>query len=162
MAIRTTDLASKVEPRDGYTWVSLEGTLSETSDLSALLKEIPPRVTIDLSGIRRVNSSGVLLWVAFMRDLERHGSQVVLERCSPSVVNQLNSIVGFRGSAQIRSVLAPYFCTSCEREELREIELGPGAAHQLAQPLRCPACGNPCELDDVPEHFLSFAQPVSR
>jgi ABC-type transporter Mla MlaB component len=156
MTTRTTDLVSKVEPREGYTWIALEGTITENADLSAILPETPQRVVLDLSGIRRINSSGVLLWIAFMRDLERHGAEVTLDRCSASVVGQLNSITGFKGGGSVRSVLAPYHCDNCDEDHNVQIPAEPASVATLTEPHPCPKCGSPMEFDDLPDNFLSF------
>ncbi len=151
-----TEISATVEHQGDKARVALVGSVTETADLSRILTSVPRHVVLDLAGIRRVNSSGVLLWIAFLRDIKRMGATITLERCSPAVVAQLNSVSSFRGGSEVRSVLAPYDCSRCGHEQFREILLGSSALQQLTAPATCERCGAPCSLDDIPEHFLAF------
>src|SRR6185503_2403667 len=81
------------------------------------------QVSIDLGGVRRVNSLGVRRWIEFVRALQ--GKTVSLTRCSPAVVELLNSIHEFKGHATIQSILLPYSCEQCGAVSYDEMAIGP-------------------------------------
>jgi hypothetical protein len=86
----------------------------------------------------------------------------VLERCPVTVVHQLNMIVGFDGGGVVRSVYAPYFCPSCEREERVLLDLAAAGARILPETVLCTGCGSKMELDDLPEHYEALAGLFAR
>lgn len=145
----------KIEKGTTPTRVIFDGDVNEETDFPALLSEIKGPVVLDLERVKRINSVGVHGWIRFLADLERHGSTVVLERCSVPIVMQLNMISEFRGSGQVQSVQAPYFCGSCNEEHFRLIELQSGAP-EIPDSIQCPKCGATLYFDDDPKTFLSF------
>src|SRR5205814_2168603 len=99
----------------------LEGSLTEMTDLRELAAQLPGQsVRLDLSKIARINSQGTLRWLHFMDALV--GKSIVLERCSPAVVEQLNCLKSFTGSARIASILVPYRCDRCDLTFVCELE----------------------------------------
>jgi anti-anti-sigma regulatory factor/DNA-directed RNA polymerase subunit RPC12/RpoP len=150
-------LSWKVEPQQDVTWVGLSGEITEASDFTPLVSQVSGVTAVmDLAEISRINSSGIRQWINFVTALTRSGSRLTLQRCSPPVVAQLNMSTDFARGAVVRSVLAPYFCTGCKREYTREIALDDQAPTRLLEPYACPECGAECELDDLPDFFLSF------
>jgi anti-anti-sigma regulatory factor len=140
------------------TTVELTGQIDETSDFSELSVELEGSVVLDLRGVRQINSSGVRLWVNFVRDLPRV-SELVLSHCSQPMVRQLNMIYNFRGPASVLSFFAPYSCTSCDLEVERLLDTRahfPGSAAHGAPEFACEICGGPLEFDDLPERYLHF------
>lgn len=134
----------------------LVGELTENANLGALLEKIGDEARFDLSGIARINSPGVREWINFVNSLDKKGTKFALERCSVPFVNQLNMISNFRGNGEVRSVFAPYYCSSCNREENRLIEKTPDPAGQITSPMKCPNCGADMEFDDLPDTYLAF------
>jgi anti-anti-sigma regulatory factor len=150
-------LSWKVEPQPDVTLISLSGEITEATDFGPLVPQVSGvSAVMDLAEISRINSSGIRQWINFVTALTRSGSRLTLERCSPPVVAQLNMSSDFARGAVVRSVLAPYFCASCKREYTREIALDEQAAARLLEPYPCTECGADCELDDLPDFFLSF------
>ena len=147
----------------------VDGVLDEESppiltELAAVIGSTP-RLRIDTGGIRRVNSLGVRAWVDFMKHLhtEVHGRQVSFLRCSPSFVDQLNTVVDFRGGAAVESFLAPYVCESSGNVFYEELTVGKdvrkGSDYGVLARRPCNECPEPLVFDDLPErylHFLSF------
>jgi anti-anti-sigma regulatory factor len=132
------------------------GQLDEHSDFRLLLPQVPKKVTLDLEGIERINSSGVRQWIDFVDELRLAGVDFVLDRCSLAVVAQLNMVVNFGGKAPVLSLFAPYHCESCDEERLRWLKVHSGIAMELSQTFPCPVCSTPMELDDLPARFLAF------
>lgn len=139
----------------------LEGSITEETDFAPLLEEIAREtVRLDLGGVTRINSCGVREWMEFVSALNERGVSLVLERCSPLIVTQLNLISNFAGqSGAVRSIMAPYFCSQCDDEHLKYVELnGP---IELEESTPCPGCGGEMEFDDLPEAYLSFRNKQS-
>jgi hypothetical protein len=150
----------KVEDLSGHgPCVSLSGTISEEADFT-LLAAIggPEPLRLDLCGVEQINSCGVREWIRFVRTLTQAARPFELHRCSPAMVRQLNTISNFRGPGAVRSVMLPYYCESCEREELRLLEIPEaGEVAPVKECLRCEKCGGTCEFDDIPNNYLAFA-----
>jgi DNA-directed RNA polymerase subunit RPC12/RpoP len=64
------------------------------------------------------------------------------------IVRQMNMISQFRGHGIVRSAYAPYYCATCNKEQLRLIDLGSDVTTQLRKPMLCPTCDSPIELDE--------------
>ncbi len=144
----------------GEVRLALKGSLTETTDFAPLLKEAMAQVlVVDVGEIARVNSCGVRAWLAFIGDLDKAGCRVVLERCPPWIVGQLNLISNFIGKdGTVRSVLAPYHCQNCDLEHLHLIDF----SKTMEVPLEtaCPDCKAGMIFDDLPEMYLSFMAPA--
>jgi hypothetical protein len=138
--------------------VALGGDLDEHADFGELRGQLHGDVALVLSEVRRINSCGVREWVNFMRELDTDERIVSLElhACSPAMVNQLNTISNFRGSARVRSLLAPYVCERCDIEQTRLVEVAPVPTETALPAFPGPRCGEPMEFDDLPERYLSF------
>src|SRR5688572_23269192 len=102
-------LTHSIQQGPGESRVVLSGEITEDADFSPLL--LPTKkLVIDLSQVTRINSSGLREWIEFVRSSNRAEVQLVLERCAPIVVTQLNMIWNFAGKdGQVRSVYAPYY-----------------------------------------------------
>jgi len=140
------------------TMVELIGELTESSDLEALRTRLKGKVMLNLAAVRRVNSTGVREWVNFMRELTKT-NEVTLTHCSNAIVTQLNMIYNFRGGAKVRSFLAPYICTRCDREEDKLIDVRqhfPGGDYAQMPRFTCDVCQSVLEFDEVIDTYLGF------
>jgi len=140
------------------TVLTLSGQIDEFSRLGELASQLVPPLTIDLAGIRFINSIGVREWVRFLRVLCPLG-EVKLRRCSEPMVMQFNMIAGTLGKAEVESLLAPYECRACGLEESVELLVARDLALGLrsAPPERpCPRCGGQLSFADSPAHYLLF------
>jgi len=154
----TSSITWRIKDRSDFTIVELVGELTESSNLDLLRGRLKGRVVLHLGAVRRVNSTGVREWVNFMRDLTR-STDVTLTHCSTAIVTQLNMIYNFRGSAKVRSFMAPYVCTRCDREENKLIDVKsafPGNDFTQMPKFTCAVCTAPMEFDEVVEQYLSF------
>lgn len=134
----------------------IEGDLDETTDFGRISHPGGGVLTIDLGGVRRINSCGVREWVNFIRTITA-GAPVKLARCSIAIVEQLNMVFNFRGGATIESFQAPYCCAQCEASSV--VLLTPAEAKSAtAPPRRCDACGGTSTLDDLPQRYLAFLE----
>lgn len=139
-----------IVPGPERTDVALAGAIDEWADLDALFEELPRGVPvrIDLAQINRISSVGVRIWIVFVDKLRLHDMGVTLEGCSVVIVRQMNMILQFRGHGVVRSAYAPYYCTRCNKEQLRLIDLTTDVAAQLRKTLPCPTCGTELDLDE--------------
>jgi hypothetical protein len=135
--------------------VSFHGTIDADASFAQILECNAKHVVLDLSGLVRVTSPGVREWVQFIHEMDARGRPMTFERCSVTVVSQLNMVFGFAGSAEVRSVLAPYFCPACEREHAELIDLTVESA-RVQTKLPCPQCGERMEFEDIAETYLAF------
>src|SRR5262249_36086861 len=133
--------------------VRMQGEITETADFAPILSEHRPKVVLDLAEVQRINSCGVREWINFMNALSKAGSEIVLEKCSVPIVNQLNMISNFKGTGAVTSVFAPYFCDSCNKDHMRLLEVAPGIKEKILEPVMCPTCSNPMEFDDLLDSF---------
>jgi anti-anti-sigma regulatory factor len=130
----------------------LAGGIDDHAGLDKLVAQLGPDVVIDLGDVRRISSLGVREWVHFMRQLA--GRKVTFRRCSPPVIEQMTSVLGFRGSAKVESVLAPYACAACDATRLEVIRSASEFAADGTPPKHsCPTCGASMEFDDDPGRY---------
>lgn len=147
---------------EDVSFLKVSGTVDEDNTLAGSLKKIEGRtVVIDLSGVERINSCGVRDWVNWLNDLEAAGKQIVLVRCSPCIVTQINLVHNFTGRGLVKSFFAPYYCGKCDKEQLKllQVEAFAGNTHARAPDCRADACQNvPCELqfDDIEDSYFAF------
>lgn len=141
------------------TTVEFTGDIDETSDFTELGKRLEGTVLFRLSGVRRINSSGVREWVDFVTRLDKV-SELIFSHCSPSVIIQINMIYNFAGAATIRSFYAPYTCPSCMAEEAKLIDVRSqypdGVITNELPEYTCDDCGEGLEFDEIPDRYLAF------
>jgi hypothetical protein len=159
-----------IEAKESLTWRNdrgrwwLAGRIDEHADLRRLARELPESgAVIDLADVKRINSIGTREWIEFVQLVRDR--PIVLERCPPTFVDQLNAIANFRGHAEVRSVLASFECMSCGTQLSVDVVLKrafpTGDTRHFIGPA-CEQCGRPMELDDDPEHFFQFVRSTSR
>src|SRR5688572_3056912 len=100
----------QVEEQGGTTRVVVSGEITEETDFGPILEVDGGTVRVDLGGVSRINSCGVREWLNFVTALKATGRKLILERCAPVIVTQLNTIYNFTAGGTVRSVLGPYYC----------------------------------------------------
>jgi hypothetical protein len=134
------------------------GPLNEDTavHLHRLKTSLGPQVVFDLKDVDYVNSSGIRTWVLFLRALAP-GRDIAYERCSPTIVTQLNMIPGFGQGVDIRSVFVPFACISCSHvaNELFSAADFPRPGDTVP-PRPCPKCGSELQLADAVEEYFEF------
>lgn len=133
----------------------LSGELGENADLTPLFDELADEATLDLSGISRVSSFGVKIWVQWLRELcaER---KVTFVRCASVMVRQFGMVPTTLGEARVASVMLPYYCDDCGEERESVFELCAGTMPESIPDLPCEDCGGEMQFDDVPAAYFSF------
>jgi hypothetical protein len=154
----TVALSWRIKERPGFTSVEFFGEIDENADFAELRRRLKGQVVFHLAEVRRINSCGVREWVNFVRDLPGV-NDLTFTHCSPAIVTQLNMIYNFRGTAKVRSFLAPYVCESCnvEEEKLLDVQTHfPTRDFRRLPDFKCEKCNSGMEFDDLPERYLSF------
>lgn len=140
--------------------VLLAGVIDENSDFSPLLKETAP-LSIDFSGIQRINSIGLRSWMRFMTQWGTNPLRYL--DCPVVISDQLAVIPALRGIksriASVVSAFIPYDCPRCQHQEdlrVEQINVHPTVQSSVLSP-PCPACKSPMEL--VNPEQLSIFEP---
>ncbi|MCA9540375.1 MAG: STAS domain-containing protein [Myxococcales bacterium] len=147
---------------ENVTFLKVNGVIDEDNTLAGSLRKIDgSTVVIDCSGVERINSCGVRDWVNWLNDLDSRGKQVVMVRCSPCIVNQLNLVHNFVGRGMVKSFFAPYFCPNCDIEQLKllQVEEFAGMDRPRAPEIRAEGCQQAecqMEFDDIEDAYFAF------
>jgi hypothetical protein len=83
---------------------------------------------------------------------------VQLDGCSVVIVRQMNMISQFRGHGIVRSAYAPYYCVTCNKEQLRLVDLSAEVGAQLRKAMLCPTCGSSLDLDEEEALYTELQQ----
>ncbi len=88
--------------------IELIGRIDETFNSELFNLKLPPKLIINLDRVHAVNSVGIqewILWVSSMSD-----RTVFLSHCQKAVVDQINTVEGFRPNhVKVSSFYIPYF-----------------------------------------------------
>ena len=138
------------------TIVNMAGAITEDCNIEKLAVELEahPKVRLELSGVRRINSAGVREWVNFIKDLSGK-AQVELVECSPPMVDQLNVFANFSGDARVVSIQAPFLCIDCDEDASVVIDITGSPKLPPASPI-CKKCGQEMEFDNLIEFYFQF------
>ena len=140
----------------------LSGRLDEEARLDELTAALTaPRVSLDAAGIEFINSIGIREWIHLLHQLRQRGARVALVRVSEPLTAQLSMLQAARDQVDVVSVMVPYECASCLREENALVEIEPNRAALVAMKppvLPCPECGGRMELADLPERYFLFVR----
>ena len=157
MATKAVDLGgslkAQIEPGAGGTAVILSGNITEAAKFKPLL-DVQGPVRIDLAGVQRINSIGVRGWLTFVQQAETAGMDLVFERCSPAMVQQMSMISNFVGTrSRVASLIAPYYCEACRNEHLQVVQVTPGVPLQVPPHIPCTKCGAQMQLDEPEDMY---------
>ncbi len=144
-----------VEKKDGLVLVHLSGIIDETFDIRIAEKlDLSEAVVLNLKGVVRINSMGMLLWRTFMSSLSACSNLSVVE-CSTPMIEQTSMIADFMGRATILSACVPYVCPECQTYAERVLKT---SALDLVSMPRCETCGTPMVLDVPRELYLDLPE----
>ncbi|MCU0293359.1 MAG: PilZ domain-containing protein [Thermoanaerobaculaceae bacterium] len=145
---------------DGQLRVYLDGDFIETTDFAGLDRQLAGSVDFDASGVRYINSHGSRLWVAFLRELDTV-EHYTFSRCSVAFTLQAAMLDGFLGKGRIVSMMVPYHCETCDREDIRLLQVAAitDETGALALPsFRCSRCGSRLNEEEIPEKYFGFVK----
>jgi len=136
------------------TRMRLKGDITERVTFDDLELEGATVVLVP-DGIRYVNSTGVKRFLEFLENCCKT-SNVALERCSPSIVAQLNLVPRLADCVHVRSVIAPLECAECVAVRDILVELERGAGPPEVEERACDVCGAPMLLAELEERYFAF------
>jgi len=144
--------------QNGKVVYQFAGVVDESFDVSAALKDAQAPLFFELSGIKRMNSTGVKKWMQFFNALQAEGKRCIFARVSPTLVEQLNLISNFSCGAEVVSVVLPFTCQACGSSESiskdKKALVGVDLDH-VDWP--CSSCQAPkLEFDDLADEYLRF------
>lgn len=133
----------------------LDGAVHEDSGLHRHLAAVSSRkILIHTGKVDHLNSFGVRDFVTWVRELEARGNTLYFVHCSPSVVAQLNQVTNFAGTrGRVLSVFAPYFCETCERQQLEAVLSHEARGVDEPPEALCHLCGGPLSFEGPPGFF---------
>jgi hypothetical protein len=139
--------------------VSLYGDFTEVTDFTALAARLAPETELDfnMTAVRYVSSAGVRAWCQFLATLA--GKTYTFRHCSLAFAAQAAMVPMSVGAGTVLSVEAPYRCETCDRDELRLLEvraLARDGDHIVPPVLHCAICAGELEFDDVPDRYFAF------
>jgi len=144
---------------DGAVEVRLRGSITEVADFSGLsdlsFGSGGARVALVADGVRFINSTGVLRFGDALARLAASAT-VTLERCSPTMVAQLNMIPSLLEGVTVSSVMAPLECSECVAEVTTLIQLNDAGGVPEVPARACEVCGSPLQLAELESRYFAF------
>lgn len=141
----------------------LSGSITENSPMQKFASEIQAfsghTISLDMSGVHEVNSSGIANWMKFIEFLKNNNIKAEFVNCSVTIIQQMNMVRQFNGGFKVKSLFAPYFCPNCDEESEVLVTIPEGATSSivdLKDSLKCETCNNNKEFDDIADSYLSF------
>jgi hypothetical protein len=126
-------------------------------------KDVPrikkAKVTFVLEEINNFNSCGIREWIYLIRDVGELG-KLTFQKCSVTMIDQINMVPDSLGKGQVDSFFAPYFCES-HGEVNRQISVAENMGElqaKQAPEFKCEKCGEALQFDALEESYFLFAE----
>ena len=153
-------ITMQIEKKGDWEHLRYIGPINEDSEvhLAPLVQQLGPNVIVNFRQVEYVNSCGVRSWINFLRDMEK-GRKVIFEECTPEIVNQVNMIPNFKGSAHIKSVYGSYACDNCDHHQWQLFEEGRNLPANLSEGLpevKCEKCKSEMEMEELEDEFFAW------
>lgn len=156
-------LTAKIEQNDGDSFfIVLSGSINE-EDSDFWEMQLPPAKTfsLDLSGVRAINSLGIREFINWTKKLEPYES-INFHRCPKVFIDQVNLIPNLIPErTKIKSFLVPYFDPSTEEE--KSVSFVEGVTYSVVDgqaKIQFPKVfskeNQPMEIDIIPERYFRF------
>jgi anti-anti-sigma regulatory factor len=165
MADMSENLSVTIEQRrSGARLIKFAGSLDEHNRLRELGAKLDPGAAlINLSGVERIEDSGIAPWLDWLATLESKGIKPALIACSPAVVAQLNRDESFARNATVKSFHVPYRCVMCEREKLTLVHVVDMVPVPDAVPASsCDGCGGGMTCTENAHEYLAFLRRAKK
>lgn len=97
--------------------LAFTGTIDEDVEFPAVEAGKYQNITLDLKGIKAINSVGIREWLNWIRPLAEK-SNFTLENCPKAMVFQFNMVEGFLPPrSKVASFYVPFYSESADQEE---------------------------------------------
>jgi|GEM_PF-1770715 len=153
----------RIESKDGSALVFFSGTLNEEAyaQYVKLAESLPKSCVFDFGGVSFINSTGVRDWIKFIR-LVQTGRTIVFERCTDSLIGNMNLMPYMVGEATIKSVLRNSTCPKCGALDAILLVQGKdfdGNGHMLSDTPACRTCKTIVVWDMPDSEYFLFQRP---
>ena len=132
----------------------IEGDITEEWEAPVFGASHPARISVDLGGVRRFNSSGVTRWLRLVDELDNGRVALELENVPDAFVAQWAMIAAMAPPGAVRSLRVTHFCEECETAESvtlsRDRDFPDGRLVAREGPI-CRYCGKSMPLDTLLE-----------
>lgn len=141
--------------------VIVMGAIDEFIDFADITLPKAGTLELDLGGVNRCNSMGVLRWARFLKGVPNELA-IKLVNCSPIVVKQLNIFPALfaHPGLHVESFHVTFACGDCNQTRdvlLKTTTLTSGTESvALPKPPVCGSCGNAMELEELAEKQFMF------
>lgn len=97
--------------------LAFQGTIDEDVEFPVVAAGVHPTITLDLKGVKAINSVGIREWLNWIRPLAE-SSKFILENCPKAMVFQFNMVEGFLPpKSSVSSFYVPFYSESADQEE---------------------------------------------
>ncbi len=97
--------------------LALIGTIDEDVEFPVVEGGKFQTITLDLKGVKAINSVGIREWLNWIRPLAET-AQFILENCPKAMVFQFNMVEGFLPpQSRVASFYVPFYSESADQEE---------------------------------------------
>jgi len=134
--------------------IFLSGVIDENASFEKI-GTLSSGFEFDCGEIKKINSNGVKLWISFFSKVP---ANITLKNLSPVLVEQLNSLSNFTGTATVKTVQVPFACTQCKKETIRTMTVEELKKNPEPDPIFCKHCNGRAEFDDLPEEYFCFLE----
>jgi hypothetical protein len=141
--------------RQDVVLVALKGEIDGSCDLEPLFG-LPGKVLVDLGGVTHTDEAGIERWLDASRRHNGDGQQLLLERCSPSIVDQFNTIPALFKGSRVTSIMAPYYCPGCRKGTLEVLLVNDLERDDLPPDRLCAECHQDLMFDEFSGEFFAF------
>jgi ABC-type transporter Mla MlaB component len=135
----------------------LNGEINENTNFEGTIpNNLPNPCILNLSGIQKINSTGVKFWIGYWEKQVASGLKLQFKDASTAIVEQFNMVKSFLCGGDIISFAAPFICNGCNSEwspifEVKDVKDG------SFPKIKCPKCGSDeNEIDEIEEEYLAF------
>lgn len=139
----------------------LIGNIDENVTYPSFDFSLYKELTLDLSGIDLINSTGIQSWIIFFKSIPE-SININFDKCNIRVINQINQFPGFLDGRKInyKSFFAPYFCEDCDRsiDSLIVVEEHKEDLFNTVAPQFNCSCNQPLEFDSLEKKYFKFLE----
>ena len=137
--------------------VQMAGTIDEDVDFSQFNISGNPKIEVELSGLKSINSCGIREWIKWMGSVS--GASISFANCPKVIVDQINMVDGFLpAGGKVSSFFVPYYNDDAGSEknvlfrygtEFTDTSVSPPAAVKDDE-------GNDMEMDVIESKYFKF------
>jgi hypothetical protein len=150
--------------KDVVTYV-FRGDVDENFKQENLPRIAAATINFELSGVENFNSCGIREWIYLVKDFSKLGT-LIFQKCSVTMIDQINMVPDSIGNATIDSFYAPYYCQNdeCSQEVSRLVQVSEHIQNlmdKIAPEFQCETCGKPLDFDALEDSYFLFLKSIA-